>query len=222
VPFINTPRTFRAVTTPQLIDNLNIVHGAHVMRFGTNMRFYEHNDQRGQPGGVNVTPSMSFASSLRAPTGFNTPAVATSSVAGINSTDSTRLLGSINDIMGLPSRLSQVFLGDISHDNYLPFRSGNNVTLWNEGTRIKQYNFFAQDEWRLRQNLVLSYGLRWELNMPPTESGGARLRAGFPVSSTTRSWSRSCMPIAGTRTRAWRHWVRASGSRGPRATATAP
>jgi hypothetical protein len=59
-PYLNTPRTARWVTTPQILDNLSLVHGAHVFRTGVNFRFYRHVDQRGQPGGINVTPSVSF------------------------------------------------------------------------------------------------------------------------------------------------------------------
>jgi hypothetical protein len=172
LPYINTPRTYRAVTTPQFVDNLNIVRGAHNFRLGANVRLYEHNDQRGQPGGINVTPSLSFSATTRPPAGFNTPAVATSSAPGINSTDNSRLLGTINDVLGIPARLGQVFLGDLKSNVYLPFLSGKAVTLWDEGTRIKQYDFYAQDEWRAARNLVVNYGLRWEINLAPTESGG--------------------------------------------------
>lgn len=35
--------------------------------------------------------------------------------------------------------------------------------------RYYQLNFFAQDEWRLRRNLSLSLGLRYEYNTPPRE-----------------------------------------------------
>ncbi len=171
-PFINTPRTFRAATTPQFLDNLSIVQGAHVFRMGANIRLYEHNDVRGQPGGVNVTPSLSFSASVRPPQGFNTPSVATSSAAGINGTDNTRLLGSINDLLGIPARLSQVFLGDVNGDFFLPFKTGNSVTMWSEGHRLKQYNFYFQDEWRLRQGLTLNYGVRWEINTAPSEAAG--------------------------------------------------
>lgn len=38
--------------------------------------------------------------------------------------------------------------------------------------RYYQSNFFAQDEWRVRPNLSLSYGLRYEYNTPPTERDG--------------------------------------------------
>jgi len=90
LPYINTPRTFRAVTTPQFLDNLSIVTGAQVFRTGANVRLYEHNDQRGQPGGTNVTPLMSFMQNIRTPAGFNTPVVGARS---IDATDSNNLNG---------------------------------------------------------------------------------------------------------------------------------
>lgn len=172
LPTINTPRTFRAVTTPQVLDTLTAIKGAHVFKSGFNFRFYRHNDQRGQPGGTNVTPSLSFSATVRPPQGFSTPTPATSTAGGINSTDNTRLMSTINDILGIPATLSQVFLGDISHNNFLPFISNNKVTLWNEGQRLKQYDFFFQDEWKLRRNLTVTYGVRWEINPAPTEAGG--------------------------------------------------
>jgi len=55
---------------------------------------------------------------------------------------------------------------------YLPFLSGNQVTLWDQGVRIKQYDLFFQDQWRVGPNLVINYGLRWEINRAPTEPGG--------------------------------------------------
>src|SRR5262249_30728754 len=100
LPYINTPRTFRAVTTPQFLDNLSIVTGAHLFRMGANVRLYEHNDQRGQPGGTNVTPIVSFMQGIRAPVGFNTPAVGPGS---IDANDSNALNGAINEIMGIPA-----------------------------------------------------------------------------------------------------------------------
>lgn len=37
------------------------------------------------------------------------------------------------------------------------------------GLRFYQLDFFAQDEWRVRDTLSISYGLRYEYNTPPTE-----------------------------------------------------
>src|SRR4030095_13988207 len=36
--------------------------------------------------------------------------------------------------------------------------------------RYYQLSFFGQDEWRIRPNLSLSYGLRYEYNTPPRET----------------------------------------------------
>ncbi len=176
-PLLNTPRTARAVTTPQFLDNLSIVAGSHVIRTGFNFRFYQHNDQRGQPGGTNVTPTMSFSQNIRSIPGFQLP-------AGIDAQDGSRLLGAMNDLLGIPSRLSQVFLGDLKSDTFLPFRTGNSVTMWVEGQRLKQYNAYIQDEWKLRRNMTLSYGVRWEANPAPTEAGG---RVYVPNKSITGS-----------------------------------
>ena len=132
---LNRPRTNRALTTPQILDNLSVVHGSHQFKMGFNFRFYQHNDQRGQPGGVNVTPVLSFSQSLRPPQGFNTPAVATATQGGINAQDNSNLLQGINELVGIPARLTQVFLGDLKSDQFLPFKSGNSVTLWAQGQR---------------------------------------------------------------------------------------
>lgn len=170
-PYRAVPRTNRAVTTPQILDNLSIISGSHQFRMGFNFRFYQHNDQRGQPGGVNVTPSLSFSRTIRPPTGFNTPTVAAPGRPGIVAADNNRLLSALNELMGIPAQLRQVFLGDIKNDTYLPYRTGDSVSLWAQGQRLKQYNFYFQDEWRLRRNVTLNYGARWEINMAPTEAG---------------------------------------------------
>ncbi len=168
VPFINTPRTFRAVTTPQFIDNIGILKGAHQFRAGINVRFYQHNDQRGQPGGVNVTPTISFDPQLLpSELQLNPPQGATE---GISANDLDRLNDTTSELLGIPSRLTQLYIGDLNADAFLPFTRNGQVSLFAVGTRLKQYNIYAQDEWRLRPNLTINYGLRMELNTPPKEA----------------------------------------------------
>ncbi len=169
---LNTPRTYRAVTTPQILNNVSFLSGQHFFKAGFNFRFYRHNDQRGQPGGVNVTPLTSFAYTVRPAQGFNTPGVSRPGVAGIHATDNNRLLGVINDVMGIPARITQTYLGELQSDTFLPYKSGGSVTLWSMGHRLKQYNFFFQDEWKVRKTLTLNLGARWEINPPPSEAHG--------------------------------------------------
>jgi hypothetical protein len=172
VDYTANGRTARGVNTWHIVENLSYLTGAHVLRFGGNIRFYQHNDQRGDVGGTSLVPSISLSRTTRPPTGFALPALATATTPGISSVDLNRLQGTINDLLGIPAQLTQVFLGNLRSDEFLPFRSGEGITLWAQGQRVKQYNFFAQDEWKARRNVTLSYGVRWEINAPPREAGG--------------------------------------------------
>jgi hypothetical protein len=164
-PYNNTPRTFRAVTVPQFLDNLSIVSGAHVFRVGANLRLYRHVDQRGQPGGINVTPSISFLGATRSP---QLPGLPTN----INATDRTLFLNTINNLLGTPARLSQTFIGDLNANAFLPFQTNGKVNFQAVKHRLNQYNVYAQDEWKLRPNFTLNYGVRWEINPPPNSGDG--------------------------------------------------
>jgi hypothetical protein len=167
-PFCNTPHTQRSVNTYQFIDNLSYVRGAHSIRTGVNIRFYQHNDDRGVPGGFNMTPTIIFSQSIRSPHGTtaNTaPGVAAGfpTAPGINSSDATNLAQTIAEMMGIPARVQAVYVGDMTHDAFV-------YDSYHAGTRARQYNFFIQDEWKMRRNFTMTYGLRWELNPPATDS----------------------------------------------------
>jgi hypothetical protein len=173
VDYTASPRTQRAVNTYQLVNNTTYVTGAHVIKGGLNIRMYQHNDRRGDVGGVSLTPAISLSRATRAPAGFNLPSLATATAPGIASVDLNRLQGMINDLLGIPATLAHNFIGDLKSDTFLPFQTGEKtVSLWAQGQRTKQYNFFVQDEWKVRRNFNVSYGLRWEVNPPPTEAGG--------------------------------------------------
>jgi carboxypeptidase family protein/TonB-dependent receptor-like protein len=165
-PFNNTPRTFRAVTVPQFLDNLSVVSGSHVFRVGANLRFYRHVDQRGQPGGINVTPNITFLGSQR------TPQLDSELPKDINSTDNTLFLNTINNLLGAPARFSQTFIGDLTADAFLPFQTNGKVNFQGVKHRLNQYNVYAQDEWKLRPNFTINYGVRWEINPPPNSGDG--------------------------------------------------
>jgi hypothetical protein len=120
-----------------------------------------------------LTPAISLSRTVRPPAGFTFPALATATTPGIATNDLNRLQGMVNDLLGIPATLSHNFLGDLKSDTFAPFLTGpQSVSLWAQGQRTKQYNFFFQDEWKLKRNLTMSIGARWELNPPPTEAGG--------------------------------------------------
>jgi hypothetical protein len=173
VDYTSNPHTYRAVNTLQVVENMSFLSGKHVFRFGGNLRFYQHNDQRGDVGGTSLTPAISLSRTTRPPAGFSLPALGTSTAAGIASTDLNRLQGTINDLLGIPASLTEVFMGDLSHDTFAPFlATPKTVNVWVQGQRARQFNFYFQDEWKVRRDLTINYGVRWEVNPPASEAGG--------------------------------------------------
>ncbi|HEU4387897.1 MAG TPA: TonB-dependent receptor, partial [Blastocatellia bacterium] len=171
-PVLNIPHTERALTTIQFIDNISVVRGAHVIRAGFNIRLLRHNDIRGLAGGFNLAPTITFLASTRTPAGFSFPATFLpvspanpNGRAGIATADLTRLQNSVNDLLGIPARISQGFIGDLNQDKFLG--AGG---LFVNGNRLKQYNYYIQDEWKVTSRLTINAGLRIEYNPAPTET----------------------------------------------------
>lgn len=173
-PFCDTPRTQRAVSVVQVIDNVSYQRSAHTFRTGINFRFYRHNDARGLAGGQNTAPTIFFSQSDRSSNFLNFPSVG-SGAGQIDSTDNDTLQQAAVELAGIPSNLSQTFAADLAADTYPP---RNLQTL---GTRAKQFDSYFQDEWRIRRDLAITYGVRWEVNLAPTDAGGRSLVPDKPV-----------------------------------------
>jgi len=174
VPFCLSPHTARAVTTPQIVDNVTWVHGAHTLRAGINFRFYIHNDSRGFFGGNVVTPIIRFNrsrlgnfSAIPSGTGASAP----------NSTDINRLQQAIDELAGIPRSIQQAFLANFGSNTY---GRTNFATVY---TRAHQYDSFVQDEWKLRPNLTLNLGVRWEFNPAPYDAQQSLVPNVFPDGS---------------------------------------
>ena len=46
---------------------------------------------------------------------------------------------------------------------------------------LNWYEFYAQDSWRLKPNLTISYGVRWSLFPPPWETNGLQVASQFSL-----------------------------------------
>ena len=177
-PYCGSAHTARAVTTPQIIDNVSWSHGAHNLKFGVNFRFYMHNDSRGFFGGNIVDPIITFSRTLRTAGLLNVPTGSGSSAP--SQSDLNFIQQAAVELLGIPGKLQQAFPADFVHNIY-----GQGLeTVY---TRAHQYDSYVQDEWHVRPNLTVNAGLRWEYNPPPFDAKSSLvpngdITSGAPVS----------------------------------------
>jgi Carboxypeptidase regulatory-like domain len=154
VDVFNFPQR-RVNNTYQLADTITLRKGDHSFAFGTDLRRTELNSELPR----NARPLISV---------FGAPRLTGTPITRIDPATGRRIpIGFTNLQLG-NSFISAVDLAAAGVTSgffqTLSTRGSSNINL-----RYYQLDFFGQDEWRLRRNLTLSYGLRYEYNTPPTE-----------------------------------------------------
>ena len=190
--FINTatPNTnfsynARGVRTLQYIDNATLVRGGHTLKGGINFRFNRHRDDRSNVAGSAIEPVVTLNGNAGF-AGFNLPLAGSTS---INNNDLVRLQNTIVDQLGRVGNVSRAFVLDPS--NTSAFAPAG--TRWLSEADYTELDFYFQDNWRLRSNLVLDLGVRWEAKLTPALNGRPILVPDQPVKlgaapSNTLKW----------------------------------
>jgi len=175
--FIYSPSLFQRTisrTTPvhNFVDDLSWIKGNHTMQFGTNVRLIRNN---------RTTFGNSFDSAITNPSFYdfsgdvilfddNGDPIFTD----VDSSSETDLRDALAAVIG---RFSQ-YNANLNYDvagNLLPAGSGVARTFATE-----EYEFYGQDQWRIRPNLTVTYGLRWSTSTPVYEANGLQVK---PVQS---------------------------------------
>jgi hypothetical protein len=186
-PLSNSFGNAREITTYQVVDNLTHVRAAHTLRAGLNLRLQRHFDERGSVAGLNINPLYRLGGVVD-PTTFALPTECTTTITTncINTNDFARLRSNINDLLG---KLNRVEVGLVAeNDVYQPPGTPFKFDAW-----FPEYDFYFQDDWKVRPNLTLNLGVRYEPRPKPYARGPARIFApdqpftlGAPPSSNLR------------------------------------
>ena len=147
-----------------LLDDVSWTKGKHTLQFGANVGLarnprvsYEHSFSLGKG-----------ATNWMSPTGFaNTGGLLDPANGGFAEPASSPAYD--YPILGLLGMVSDVVA------NYNYDKSGNVLAAGDPVKRrygLNWYEFYAQDSWRIKPNLTVTYGLRWSLFPPPWEVNG--------------------------------------------------
>ncbi len=164
----------RSARTIQFVDNVTFDLSPHLIKTGINFRLGRQFDDRSSVFGTNVEPVITFSRTINS--NFNAFGLA-AAPTGLNSNDFNTLRSQINDYLGRVGSYTQAFVTTPDGSAFAPAGTRYNFTAY-----YPEYDFYIQDTWRFRPNLVFDIGVRYEPKLSPSSTGLPILR---PDQSTT-------------------------------------
>lgn len=186
-PNTNFSYNARGVRTFQYIDNLTFIRGSHTFKGGINFRFGRHKDDRSGVASSAIEPVVVLGNAAGFG-GFGLPSSTAGTPNAINANDLTLLQNSLANLLGRVNTVSQAFVTDTNN----PSTFAPAGTRWLNQHHYPELDFYIQDNWRMRSNLVFDFGLRLEAKLHPSVDGrpilvpNQSVKLGAPPSNTLR------------------------------------
>ena len=140
---------WRKTGTTSYGDGISWVHGSHTLKFGGDFRNIAEQGPNGFFSRRQVTVNGLLS-------GFGIPVV-----QGVATDDPTL------------EQAAQAFYGIVDNDFYAEFfnKAGTRQGTDNKHFRQHEYDWYVQDTWKVRRNLTLTLGVRYQLDGVPYEEG---------------------------------------------------
>jgi len=156
-------------------DDVTKIFGNHVIQFGGNyQRNYDYHLRNDNGQGINTSPVYQVGSG-----------------SGIQYSAADQPLGLPTSQVSTWNKYYSELLGIVNQPQQLFTRSGANLTLNPTGTpmydqsSINFYNVYATDSWHVKPTLTITYGLGYQIEMPPVEKNGKQVElvdsTGHPI-----------------------------------------
>jgi Carboxypeptidase regulatory-like domain/TonB dependent receptor len=163
--------SLRISPTTNLVDDLTWTKGKHSVQFGFNIRNIE-NDRVA----YNNLPNYSFSrNTLKGLGGDLTPLV--QAYTGGTLSSATNVTNAFGTALGLINQYGATYNFGID-GKAIPF--GTSIS---RAFKDKEYEFYAQDSFKVRKDLTLTYGIRYSIYQPPYELNGVQVVPTTPLSS---------------------------------------